>query len=83
MSAIKYRICCAFTEAYIAMVDSRNPNLMTNDRRPISEEEILTLIDWYLDNRLGDKYTIIKFNSHQRQGLKVQMQFEEEGGENG
>lgn len=83
MSASQYKICCAFTAAYIAKVNRRCINLMSNDRREISEEEILTLIDWYLDNRLGDKYTIIKFNSHQRQGLKVQMQFEEEGGENG
>lgn len=81
MSASKYRICCAFTEAYIARVDSRNPNLMTNDRRPISEEEILTLIDWYIDIKLGDKYKIIKFNSHQRKGMRVKMIFEKEGGQ--
>ena len=50
MSAKDYKICSALFNVYIAKVSKRNPNLMLEDRRVITEEEILSLIEWYLHN---------------------------------
>lgn len=47
--AEEYKICCALFDAYIAKVSKNKPNEMTDDRRPITESEILTLIDWNLE----------------------------------
>ena len=49
MSAQDYHICPACFSAYIAKRDKRNPNLMSPDRREITDGEILMLIDWNLD----------------------------------
>ena len=49
-----YKICPALFNAYIAKVSKRNPNLMLEDRRVISTNEILCLIDWYVDKRCGE-----------------------------
>ena len=48
MAAKDYKICPALFNAYIAKVSKRNPNMMLEDRRAITEEEILSLIEWYL-----------------------------------
>lgn len=74
MSAKDYRICPALFKAYIAKVSKRTPNLMTNDRREITEGEILSLIDWYLDNKIEDG-KILYFESQAREGMTVQMKF--------
>ena len=39
MAAKDYRICPALFNAYIAKVSKRDPNLMTDDCRPIKENE--------------------------------------------
>ena len=46
MSAKDYQICPAMFNAYIAKVSKRNPNLMTDDRREITDAEIMNLIEW-------------------------------------
>ena len=46
MSAKDYQICPALFKAYIARVSKKIPNLMTDDRREITEEEIANLIEW-------------------------------------
>lgn len=46
MSAKDYQICPALFKAYIARVSKKNPNLMTDDRREITKEEIANLIEW-------------------------------------
>ena len=46
MSAKDYQICPSIFNAYIAKVSKKNPNLMTDDRREITEEEIANLIEW-------------------------------------
>lgn len=46
MSAKKYQICPALFKAYIARVSKKIPDLMTDDRREITEEEIANLIEW-------------------------------------
>lgn len=45
MAAKDYKICPALFNAYIAKVSKRNPNQMTDDRRPIEEGEIMMLVD--------------------------------------
>lgn len=75
MAAKDYKICCALFNAYIAKESKRDPNKMTDDRRPITEGEILMLIDWYLDNELGEKYKSFTFKSQTREDKKVRLEF--------
>ena len=75
MSADNYKICPALFKAYIAKVSKKKPNLMTDDRREISEEEILTLIDWYLDRKAEDGEKGIWFESEEREGMIVEVKF--------
>lgn len=49
MSAKDYEICPALFNAFIAKVSKRDPNLMTDDRRIITDREIIGLIRWYLE----------------------------------
>ena len=76
MSAKDYQICPAVFHAYIAKVSKRCPVMMTNDRREITEEEILGLIDWYLDKNL-EEGKVLMFDSQEREGMIVQMKFKE------
>lgn len=48
MAAKDYKICPALFNAFIAKVSKRDPNLMTDDRRIITDREIIGLIRWYL-----------------------------------
>lgn len=75
MAAKDYRICPAFFNAYIAKVSKRDPNLMTDDRREITEIEIMALIDWYLDKELGEKNNVLSYASAIREGKRVQLKF--------
>lgn len=48
MSAQDYKICPAWLNVYLAKTSKRNPNLMLNDRRIITDDEIFSLIEWKL-----------------------------------
>ncbi len=48
MSAQDYIICPACFNVFLAKVSKRNPNLMLNDRRIITDVEIFGLIEWKL-----------------------------------
>lgn len=48
MSAKDYKICPALFNAYIAKVSKKNPNKMLEDRREITEQEIIELIVWWM-----------------------------------
>ena len=84
MSAKNYKICPALFNAYIAKVSKKDPRLVTDDRREITEEEILCLIDWYLDQKADEGENGIGFKSQARDGMNVIMEFrnreEEENG---
>lgn len=54
MGAKKYSICCGIFSAYIAKTSRKNPNIMLEDRREITEGEILQLIDWWLRRKLAN-----------------------------
>lgn len=76
MAAKDYKICCALFNAYIGKVSKRNPNMMLNDRKEITEEEIMMLIDWYLDKEIDeDNKHAVLFDSLTREGMKVEMRF--------
>ena len=75
MSAKDYHICPALMSVYIAKISKRNPNLMLSDRREITENEILMLIDWYLDKTADSGESEISFDSHTRNGIRIHMQF--------
>lgn len=75
MAAKNYRICPALFNAYIANVSKRNPNMMTADRRIITEEEILTLIDWYANKELPEDYKLLCFESAERKGKIVKIYY--------
>ena len=78
MAAKDYQICPALFNAYIAKVSKKNPNEMTDDRRIITENEILMLIDWYLDKELGENQTTLSFISQTRDGKRIQLKFVDE-----
>ena len=47
MAAKDYEICLGWQNAYIGKTSKRNKDTMTEDRRPLSEGEILSLIHWW------------------------------------
>ena len=51
MSAKDYSICLSLFNAYIAKTSKRTPGLMLSDRREITEQEILRLIDWWANKK--------------------------------
>ena len=76
MAAKDYKICCALFNAYIAKVSKRNPNVMLEDRREITEGEILMLIDCYMSNKCQDeeyKDGIVCFKSHIQEGKIIEI----------
>ena len=76
MAAKGYKICCALFNAYIGKTSKRNPNMMLNDRKKITEGEIMMLIDWYLDKEIDeDNKHAIRFDSLTRKGMKIEMRF--------
>lgn len=81
MAAKDYQICPALFNVYIAKVSKKNPNIMTNDRRIITKNEILMLIDWYLDNELEENQTSLSFESHARECKRIQLKFVDENKE--
>ena len=75
MAAKDYKICPAMFNAYIAKVSKRNPNQMTDDRRAITEIEIMALIDWYLDKELGEENNVLSYASAIRGSKRVQLKY--------
>lgn len=75
MAAKDYKICPALFNAYIAKVSKKDPNLMTDDRREITENEILMLIDWYLNKEAEEGEHGFSFDSHARKGYKIILKF--------
>lgn len=80
MAANDYCICTALFHAYIAKPSKVRPNTMTNDRRIITEEEILRLVDWYLADKLqreSPESQGIWFESGICEGKRIVIKFED------
>ena len=75
MPAKDYKICPALFNDYIAKVSKKDPNVMTDDRREITESEILSLIDWWLDHKCDEGEDGQFFESYTREGMNVVLQF--------
>lgn len=75
MAAKDYKICCALWSAYIAKVSKRNPNMMLNDRRAITDSEILTLIDWKLANWVSENEDSTGFIFENNEGKKIEVHY--------
>ena len=75
MAAKDYKICPALFNAYIAKTSKKDPNLMTDDRREITEQEIMSLIDWWLDSKCEEGEDGQYFESHIRDGMYVALEF--------
>ena len=73
MAAKDYEICVSglTSTPYLAKVSKRNPNVMLDDRREISEGEILMLIDCYMSNKCQDEeyyVGVVCFKAHIQEG---------------
>ena len=82
MAAKDYEICVSgmTSTPYLAKVSKRNPNVMLDDRREISEGEILMLIDCYMSNKCQDeeyKDGVICFESHVQEGKIIEIQLKD------
>ena len=80
MAAKDYEICCALFNAYIAKVSKRDPNLMLEDRREITESEILMLVDWYMENKCQEeeyKDGVVCFESEVQEGKIIEIQLKD------
>lgn len=75
MSAKDYEICPALFSAYIAKTSKKNKGMMTDDRREITEGEIMMLVDWYLDKNTKEGTRGVSFPSHTRKGKRIEMVF--------
>ena len=76
MPAKDYQICCALFNAYIGKPSKRDPNRMLNDRKEITEGEILMLIDWYLNKEIDENNKqVLRFDSLLRDGMKIEIRF--------
>ncbi len=79
MAAKDYEICISglTSTPYLAKVSKRNTNVMLDDRREITESEILMLIDCYMSNKCKDeeyKDGVVCFKSHIQEGKIIEMQ---------
>ena len=82
MAAKDYKICVSALAStpYLAKVSKRNPNVMLDDRRKISEGEILMLIDCYMSNKCQDeeyKDGVVCFKSHIQEDKIIEIQLKD------
>lgn len=70
-----YRICCALFNAYIAKVSKRNPNMMLEDRREITDGEKLTLIAWELDRWVSKNKDSDGFRFKDNDGRTIEVHY--------
>ena len=64
----------------LAKVSKRDPNVMLNDRREITEGEILMLIDCYMRNKCQDeeyKDGVVFFKSRIQEGKIIEIRLKD------
>ena len=82
MAAKDYEICVSglTSTPYLAKVSKRDPNVMLEDRRKITEGEILMLIDCYMDKKCQEeeyKDGVVRFKSHIQEGKIIEIQLKD------
>ena len=55
MAAKDYKICLGWRGAYLAKESKKTPGLMLEDRREISEGEIIQLIHWWTSKKAEER----------------------------
>lgn len=75
MAAKDYEICPALGAVYFGKRSKRNPEQMTKDRREITEEEIMLLIDWWLNKSTTNGGNGVMFPSHLKKDMKILVKF--------
>lgn len=55
MAAKDYKICFGWRGAYLAKESKKTPGLMLEDRREISEVEIIRLIHWWASKKAEER----------------------------
>lgn len=75
MAAKDYEICCALFNAYIVKPSKRERGTMTDDRREITEGEILMLLDWFADNNITENIHVLCFHSQIREGKAIEIRY--------
>lgn len=75
MAAADYKIFLKPSNAYIARPNIRNLSQMSNDRCKIDEDDIMSLIDWYLDIQLTADFDYLSFTSYKREGKKLVLAY--------
>ena len=70
---------------YFTKVNKRNPDLMLEDRRKITDGEILMLIDCYMKNKCQDeeyKDGVVFFKSHIQEGKIIEIRLKDKPQDN-
>lgn len=75
MAAKNYEICCALFNAYIAKPSKREQGVMTDDRREITEGEILMLLDWFADKKIKEDNQSLFIKSRLREGKVIEIRY--------
>lgn len=70
-----YRICCGLFSAYIAKISKRSRNTMLDDRREITNSEILTLINWKLKDWVTRNKDSEGFVFEDNDGKKIEVHY--------
>jgi len=76
MAAKDYEICCAMDKVFIGKQSKRHPDMMTGDRRELTDSEILMLIDWFCNKTSDEGEKGFKFDSHAREGMELVFQYQ-------
>lgn len=70
---------------YFAKVNKRDPNLMLEDRRKITDGEILMMIDCYMKNKCQDeeyKDGVVFFKSRIQEGKIIEIRLKDKPQDN-
>ena len=79
------RISALRLTPYLTKISKRNTNVMLEDRREITECEILMLIDCYISNKCQDeeyKDGVVFFKSHIQEGKIIEMRLKDKPHDN-
>ena len=79
------RISALRLTPYLTKISKRNTNVMLEDRREITEGEILMLIDCYMSNKCQDeeyKDGVVFFESHIQEGKIIELRLKDKPQDN-
>ena len=64
MAAKDYEICCGWRNAYIARIKKQDSGVMSQDRREISEPEVLAIIHWWAQKKAEENGSNMQAITH-------------------